>query len=431
MVARMGVQPERPRRLSLTKKQLHEEKGAALLALLGDITADGVLTDSEVLRLSDWLKTHHDDDIPSIAYLAHLVEAVVANGSIETEDRRNLQAAIEKVLPVSEREAARDARERVAHVVKGDSIPQPKISLNDLKRIKVEGHIELEPPEEASWRKDPMTERQYEFIRSKGASISRRATKGQASDLIGSLLNNRSISSRQQMVMRFWNRSLKANEGRREVMLWLDAFYEEDPDRKAAWELYKEEAEDNGLQGVPERVPVGVGHDYLTRIKNGGESAVPRFQKSRNRHGVLYYGLTIALASSLLVGFIFSYRIFLPNERMNIETPSRASNPIPATPVSKSSGADNGTVSAALVKTEAPLSKKQNQFYATRHIVMALQISAIIGGETNRASIDGHLVRQEDLIDRTFGIVVSRIDPETRSVTFVDSLGNVITRRLE
>src|SRR5205814_2070786 len=46
---------EKKRRLFLTKRQLEEETGAALLALLQKIVADGILSDEEVTELTDWL----------------------------------------------------------------------------------------------------------------------------------------------------------------------------------------------------------------------------------------------------------------------------------------------------------------------------------------------------------------------------------------
>jgi hypothetical protein len=80
---------------------------------------------------------------------------------------------------------------------------------------------------------------------------------------------------------------------------------------------------------------------------------------------------------------------------------------------------------------EEPLTEKQKQFYITRHVVMALQIDGFFGGQVNRVSIGGQLLRQGDAIDQESGVIVRQIDLGKRSVTFVDSMGNVIVRQLE
>jgi hypothetical protein len=426
----MEDQPDRLRRLSLTKKQLHEEKGAALLALLNNISADGVLEDSEILRLVGWLKTHQDDEIPAIAYLSHLVEGVIANGSLETIDRGNLQEAIEKVLPVAERKAAKAAREHTGYVEKADSIPRAKISAGDLETMRVDGPVEFETKKEAPWRNDPMTERQYDFIRSMGASISKQATKGQASELIGSLLNNRSISSRQQMVMRFWNRTQRTGEGRQEITLWMDGFYEEDPDRKAAWELYKEEVEDNGLQGEPERVPIGIGPDYLDRIKKGGEASVPKYRESRVRTRIPPSWILSGAVAMIVLGFglnafLFKTREVVPEARLERQMTS----PTALALIPDENKKD--TITAGAKQPDNRISRIESQLSATRHFVMSLNIDGIVGGDLNRVSIGGHWVKQGETIDQALGIIVSRIDPETRTIAFTDSIGNVVNRRLE
>lgn len=127
------------------------------------------------------------------------------------------------------------------------------------------------------------TDAQRKFLRSLGGTLRSGASKGEASDTIDSLLGNKPLSNRQLMVLRFWNRSRVEGEDKRAIIDWLDQFYSEDPDRKRAWELYKEEAEDDGLQGDAERVPLGIGPEYLARVKNGGPDAIPRFRRGTAR----------------------------------------------------------------------------------------------------------------------------------------------------
>lgn len=64
----------------------------------------------------------------------------------------------------------------------------------------------------------------------------------------------------------------------------MDDFYIEDPDRLLAWELLKAEISNDGGQGDPNRVPIGVGEGYRARIKRG-ESVPVSARKSTTRRG--------------------------------------------------------------------------------------------------------------------------------------------------
>ena len=269
------MQPDQPksRRLSLTKKQLEEESGASLLALLNEIVADGKISEDEVLRLHAWTQAHAESDLPAIGFLKEVIDGAIADGSVSDADRLDLHLAIERILPVTARSLSKEAR------IQAEPRPElpPKISREDLLKMKADPSDDstLQPPK--TWRDDPMTAPQRAFIKSLRGSISPSATKGEASELIGTLLGNKPLSPRQQMVMRFWGRERLSGEGPSEIADWMDAFYSEDPDRKLAWELFKQEVEDDGLQGDPARVTFGIGPAFLTRIKQGGEAAIPRF----------------------------------------------------------------------------------------------------------------------------------------------------------
>jgi hypothetical protein len=71
------------------------------------------------------------------------------------------------------------------------------------------------------------------------------------------------------MVLRFWNRLDLLQAGVDGVSTWLDQWYAEDPDRNEAWALRKREAGDQGQQTSEyvDRVPLGGGNDYLSRVK--------------------------------------------------------------------------------------------------------------------------------------------------------------------
>ena len=270
----MPTDPPRGRRLSLTKKQLQQESGEALLSLLTEVVSDGKISEDEVRRLRDWIKAAPPSELPAVGFLQEAIDEVIADGVISDADRLDIHLAIERVLPVTERAISKEVREGAS-----EAEAPPKITRDDLRQLA----LDSEKPEPAvrsrSWREDSVTKPQRDFIRSLGGSVTPEMSKGKASDLIEELLGNKPISPRQQMVMRFWGRERQAGEGPREISEWLDEFHAEDPDRKKAWALFKDESEDDGLQGDPMRVRVGIGPQYLERVKRGGETAIPRFRR--------------------------------------------------------------------------------------------------------------------------------------------------------
>jgi len=241
---------------------------------------------TELTQLQAWLLQNQAADLPAVGFLLDVVHDIVSRGSITADDRADLQLEIERVLPVTERGFARDMREAAAAANEWKDESEPRISRGDLKQMAEDAQDAPPdgdpdgdtPPSGRYWRNDPMTDAQKGFIKSLGGRIRAGATKGEASDLISSLLGEKPVSSRHLMILRFWALENKAFEGPRAVGEWLDTFYEEDPDRRAAWELFKGESEDDGLQEDPSRVPLGVGPEYLARVKAGGQAAVPRFR---------------------------------------------------------------------------------------------------------------------------------------------------------
>lgn len=275
----MDIPSQRPRRLSLTKKQLQREDAESLLTLLADSVADGHISENEVERLKEWLTKMHSSDLPAVGFLREAIEQAIADGSLSDSDRLDIHLAIERVLPVTNRALSKEARKSADTAAK----PAPKITRQDLTRMRADIDMRQPVDRAVSWRDNVVTEAQRGFLKSLGGTVKPGMTRGEASDLIDALLNNKPISSRQQMVMRFWGRERQPSEGPREISDWLDLFHEEDPDRKKAWELFKNESEDDGLQGDPMRVPFGIGPQFLERIKEGGQAAVPRFHPAARK----------------------------------------------------------------------------------------------------------------------------------------------------
>lgn len=221
--------------VTLTKKHLATDAGKDLLAILLDITRDGNVDVAEAHRLRSWLTSHQEAmSIPAVAWLAELLEAVLADGVITKFERYDLLQGFDRVLPPDERLLSKVRRREAG---------------TDARPV-------------------PATDRQVAYLRALGATISDDITKVEASAMLDDLIaDGRDVSKRQLMVLRFWNRCDVAALGREGVSDWMDEWYARNPAHKAAWSLWKAENGDDGLQGDPTRVPIGAGKDYLPRAE--------------------------------------------------------------------------------------------------------------------------------------------------------------------
>lgn len=106
--------PHRTRRISLTKAQLRTELGAELLSLCESVTADGRLAPEEAEGLREWLDEAADAvDLPAASHLREVVERVLADGKITSDECREVYRAIEAVLPPEVRRQAAAARKEI------------------------------------------------------------------------------------------------------------------------------------------------------------------------------------------------------------------------------------------------------------------------------------------------------------------------------
>jgi len=234
----------RPRRLTLTKAQLSADAGRGLLDIVCRITADGRVSGEEVGELRAWLKQARTDfaDVPPIAALRDVVENALADGTLTNEERSEIVEILLRILPADER---RKAKARVDGAKPSDTQVIPRI-----------------------WPKSgrsPATEGQRGFMRTLRIDFDEHTiTKAEAIALIDRKLNSsRDVSNRQMMVLRFWDKVALANRGKRWVSTWMDRWYEDDPRRIAAWERWKAENGDRGLQSDPTVVPIGAGYQIL------------------------------------------------------------------------------------------------------------------------------------------------------------------------
>ena len=108
-----ALPPHRTRRISLSKAQLRTELGAELLSLCESVTADGKIAPEEAQGLREWLDDADAADLPAATYLREVVERALADGTVTTDECREVYRAVEAVLPPEVRRQARAVRRDV------------------------------------------------------------------------------------------------------------------------------------------------------------------------------------------------------------------------------------------------------------------------------------------------------------------------------
>ncbi|MDO8538864.1 MAG: hypothetical protein Q7S40_00375 [Opitutaceae bacterium] len=382
--------------------QLRRDNAASLLAWLSDVVGDGQLTAKQIEQVRGWTRANHSLDGIRDPFFAEIMARIVAGTRVTADDRLELLLAIDNVLVLTERGIARAA---------ATGAPPPTITLPPLPTPpaaddagkKTGAEIPLMTPTTASrWQDQPVTEAQRNLITALGGTPPPHTTRGEASDLIESLLAQKSPSRRQKRQLRFWGRELRTGEGPRHAASWLEAFEVEDPDRKRAWELFLREFEEDLLQPEAAHVPIGLGTEYLHRIKRGGTAAQPKGGIGRRRGLPGAFWISCLFAAGCVTVAVMVYLKRAPghgsaNHREKQESGKTAST-------------------AAL----------DNAAY-----VASLKIGGAIGGTRMQVMIDGTLFATGDIVDAARGLLVMKIDGATRRVTFIDTTGKTYVRTLD
>lgn len=100
------IEPDRDRRVSLTKTQRQTEIGIELISLCQSFTEDGSLSDAEIHDLRAWLESNQATDLPAISFLIETVQKVLEDGKVTKEERQAVYKALETVLPPDIRKGA-------------------------------------------------------------------------------------------------------------------------------------------------------------------------------------------------------------------------------------------------------------------------------------------------------------------------------------
>jgi hypothetical protein len=274
-------------RVSLTSKQLSNQLGKQLLHLLCTVTQDGELSLGEIEQLRSMLKaTEADIDVPAIPWLRELIEACLADGKVTREERLELLMAFERVLPMEERILAKSRRRNAS------------------------AHDEAAPEARSSrWEDDPASDRQIAYLGALGIDVEEGLTKGRASELITACVDQGSttVSNRQMMVLRFWDRVDIAKGGRGAVSDWMDSWYAQDPRHLDAWTKWKIDNGDQGKQDDPAKVPIGAGYQILAKMAPAPKAAADETDRAKPRSGSLSETLITWAVLAFVAWMIFRY----------------------------------------------------------------------------------------------------------------------------
>jgi hypothetical protein len=100
------------RRVTLTKAQRATPAGSELIALLTELSDDGVVSRDEMARLRAWLEVERGVDFAACPFLYEVIDSIASDGEITEEELDRLAMAIERVLPPDIRKLAAEKRKQ-------------------------------------------------------------------------------------------------------------------------------------------------------------------------------------------------------------------------------------------------------------------------------------------------------------------------------
>jgi len=223
----------------MTEQQGQTISGKRLLNIIVDICQDERIELSEVKELHHFLAADRSGMI-AIQQLHVLTSEAIADDEIDEVDAYRLKTAFVKLAPPSVRGVIE------THL---ESIGYPFWSDDDL--------------EEPAWKRHPATKKQLDFIRNLGGYAPDHATKGEAAMAIDVLLNDRPVTPRQMMLLRFFDHLELAASSKDEVSEWIDNFYGSDDRYERAWDRFKRHTNHDPYSQDPSVVPIGAYKQYL------------------------------------------------------------------------------------------------------------------------------------------------------------------------
>lgn len=269
-------------RVTLTKREAESPFGRRLINQIMSMSDDGDLEVAEVAELHRLLR-EGPSEIEAVRFLRKITTGILADGQLDEIEAYELRRAMERVV-------SKAIRSDLTILLSRIGLPG---SSSDWARS----------PSSESWRSDPMTDKQREFILDLGGQLRDGMTKGEASSLIDELLENRPPSPRQVMVLRFFDRLELCSSTKEEVSLWLDDFFFENEHYERAWHRFKVETKHSRNQRNPEVVPIGAYRKYVQERRTPSRESVASYTRvnPKRSNRVVVLGTLAVLTIVLIV----------------------------------------------------------------------------------------------------------------------------------
>jgi HIRAN domain-containing protein len=108
----LNSSPPAPQRVTLTKAERATTAGIELVALLTELSDDGVVTRDELARLRAWLEVDRGVNFAACPFLHEVIDRITSDGEITEDELDTLASAIERVLPPEIRKHATERRKQ-------------------------------------------------------------------------------------------------------------------------------------------------------------------------------------------------------------------------------------------------------------------------------------------------------------------------------
>lgn len=264
-------------RVTLTAAQAATKQGQQLIDLIVSMCHDGTLTIEEVRNMHEFLRAT-PTDIRAFALLRGLTFDVVNDGVVDAIEAYRLKLAFVRVVPKAARAVVETHLDGISLPASSSDEDEPteddsadkhnageERSADSFDHGAGDGRSEKRRrwSRNAAWRHEPMTQAQHDYILLLGGTPGDAMTKGEASDLIDSLLDCRGTTPRQVMILRFFNQLDLVSAGKDRVSEWIDTLFSENTAYELAWDRFKRETNHDPRGQDPSVVPIGAYVRYV------------------------------------------------------------------------------------------------------------------------------------------------------------------------
>lgn len=275
---------------------------------------------------------------------------------------------------------------------------------------------------------DDATAAQIATLRARGVAVPAGLTRRDAQRLISGPPTDGQLRR-----LQFYGIALPEGAGKDEAAELIDRHMRENWDSEQAYQAYKKTAATEGSGGQKPgpalRLRPSVEAELrelnppLAALPPAPPAVAPRIPPASESQPAPVQKVIMIFAVAVLI-------LAVTTVALTRKQPARADSPTPG--VALKAEADRvGAVAPRPPKAtilEAPNLSRAERLKA---IVLALELTGIVGGAEPRVMIAGRMHRVGDVVDESDRVVVLQVDVSQNSVTFGDAAGNIVQRPLK